>query len=414
MKKLLLLVLSCCMTAVSNAETTDLSSYDNVIYIEPVSVHAGAQHTLSVRMKNSVSAEGFEFYLYLPSGISFNGDPSLSTARTTAAKTNTFNFTTQSDGALHVFAASTVHDAIIEGNDGEVALVPIVVDENMAQGDYTLVIKKGAVAGSDARSYGPDESVEIKTTITITEPLDNVILNETSATAPTSSSGEVNVTVNRTIKADTWSTICLPFDMTAAQVKEAFGDDVKLADFDSWSFTGNANSVENITMNFATATTITANTPCLIKVSSNISSFEVKNVEIAPVELPEVSQSYKVGKTNYNCSMYGYYSAGTVEEGEVFLSGNVFYVSTGLTQMKAFRATFLFQNITLPTNANARVSMFFDDDESVTGLEAVPATQRVEDGKVYSLSGQYLGSADAVTLSKGIYVVNNKKVVVKE
>lgn len=412
MKKLFFSVLSLCIGVISPvcAETTDISAYDNVIYIEPLSVHAGSSHTLSIKMKNSVSAEGFEFYLYLPDGISFNGDPSLSLERTTAAKTNNFNFTLDTDGALHVFAASTVEDAVISGNNGEIALVPILVDENVTPGNYTLTIKKGVVSGSDAQSYGPDESIEIKTTITITEPLANTILDEISTTAPTSSGEAVNVTVNRTIKANTWSTICLPFDMTETQTKEAFGDDVKLANLDSWSFTGTAENVDAVQLNFVSATSITANQPCLIKVSSAVSSFEVKNVEIVVEDLPEVNKTYKVGKKNYRCSMYGYYAAGTVEENEMFLSNNTFYVSTGATTMKGYRATFAFDDITLPTsNSTARISWTVDENGETTSINHImPEEVNNENGYCYSLSGQRV-----IAPQKGIYIVNGKKVVIK-
>ena len=39
------------------------------------------------------------------------------------------------------------------------------------------------------------------------------------------------VRVKRTINANEWSTICLPFAITAEQVKGVFGDDVQLGDF---------------------------------------------------------------------------------------------------------------------------------------------------------------------------------------
>ncbi len=409
MKKFLFLAMAFCLGVFSHAEaeTTDISSYDNVIYIEPVSVHAGTQHMLSIKMKNSVTAEGFEFILYLPTGISFNGDPILSTQRTTAEKTNVFNFTYQQDGALHAFGASTVTDAIINGNDGEVALVPILVDENMEPGAYTLTIKNGVVSGSDAQSYGPDEAVEIKTTITVTEPLANTILNETATTAPTSSGESVNVTVNRTIKANTWSTLCLPFDMTTVQVKEAFGDDVKLAELDSWSFTGTAPNIDAVQLKFASATSITANQPCLIQVSNLISSFEVKNVEIVVEDLPEVTKTYKVGKKNYSCSMYGYYSAGVVEDGEMFLSGNTFYVSTGSTNMKGYRATFAFDGITLPTdNSAARINWIVDENGETTSIHKL--IQDKDNNEFYNLSGQRV-----VSPQKGFYITKGRKVVIK-
>ena len=412
MKKLLLSVLSLCMGAMSPvcAETTDISAYANVIYIEPLSVHAGSLHTLSVKMKNSVSAEGFEFYLYLPDGISFNGDPGLSEERTTAAKTNSFNFTIDTDGALHVFAASTVGDAVISGNDGEVALVPILVDENVTPGEYTLTIKKGVVSGSDAQSYGPDESVEVNTTINITEPLANTILDENSTTAPEASVGAVNVTVNRTIKANEWSTICLPFDMTAAQVTSAFGNDVLLKRLSSWSFTGSTNAAEGITMGFTTATIIEKNYPCLIKVTSNISSFDVDGVEIDPVAEEDLSSpgvGYKVGKKTYVASLYGTYRRKTTDEKDMFLANNKFWYSDGSTVIKGFRAVFYFDGVVLDSyngGGSAHVTMILDDE--ATGIGNV--VYQMSDETCYNLNGQRV-----TTPGKGLYIHNGKKVIIK-
>jgi len=70
---------------------------------------------------------------------------------------------------------------------------------------------------------------EVTTMITVVEPQDSrVVLDETSTTAPKASNGAVDVLVKRTIKANEWSTICLPFTMTETQVKTAFGDDVRI------------------------------------------------------------------------------------------------------------------------------------------------------------------------------------------
>ena len=91
--------------------------------------------------------------------------------------------------------------------------------------------------------------------ITIGAPLDQVTLDENSEDAPGARSN-VDVLVYRTIKANEWGTICLPFGMSAAQVKEAFGDDVKLADLADWSFTGTLDNAQSINMVFSSATAI--------------------------------------------------------------------------------------------------------------------------------------------------------------
>jgi hypothetical protein len=73
-------------------------------------------------------------------------------------------------------------------------------------------------------------------------------LSETDTELPADETG-ANVTVTRTIKADEWSTFCLPFAMTEEQVKTVFGQDVQLADFTGCEVTyeddGESGSVDN-------------------------------------------------------------------------------------------------------------------------------------------------------------------------
>ena len=134
---------------------------ENYIYIEPVSVQGQSEVTLSVKMRNAVEAEGFEFDLYLPDGMSFVTDAdgfaevSLSTERTNSRKTNSFDSVIQEDGSLRVLAAST-NGSSISGNDGEVALVTIHIDPNLAAAEYPLLLKNIAIADVNAVSHSTD------------------------------------------------------------------------------------------------------------------------------------------------------------------------------------------------------------------------------------------------------------------
>ena len=153
----------------SDTEDTDISQYANVLYIERSEAFAGNSVTLSVNMKNSVQAEGFGFDLYLPSGITVAKDADgfpeayLSTKRTTARKTNTFESTTRSDGSLRVFAAST-NGSVISGNDGEVCTVKINIDSSVEAGEYPLILKEIAISDIDAQSHDVDM---VKTTLVV-------------------------------------------------------------------------------------------------------------------------------------------------------------------------------------------------------------------------------------------------------
>ena len=150
---------------------TDISELDNTIYIGNVDGYTGRQITLSINMKNTIDAEGFQFDLYLPTGITFAKDTnnrpiaSLSTMRTTAEKTNSFSTAIQPNGALRVIAAST-NGSVISGNDGEVAKVVVNISSEMAEGDYSLILRDITIsAHNNAGSYDVDM---VKSTISIT------------------------------------------------------------------------------------------------------------------------------------------------------------------------------------------------------------------------------------------------------
>ena len=101
------------------------------------------------------------------------------------------------------------------------------------------------------------------------------LLDENSTTAP-EAKASADVRVKRTINANEWSTICLPFAMTATQVKAAFGNDVQLGDFAGYDVTDGG---KGISVKFTSATAIAANRPYIIKVGAAVSEFTVDGVE---------------------------------------------------------------------------------------------------------------------------------------
>lgn len=126
-------------------ESTDVSGYDDVIYIEPFEVVPGSQIVVSVQMNNKTELRGFQFDLYLPEGVSFalddDGFPiaELSTERTTVKKTDYFNSVVQRDGALRILCNST-NGYSFSGNEGEVATITLDVSESIAEGSHLLTL----------------------------------------------------------------------------------------------------------------------------------------------------------------------------------------------------------------------------------------------------------------------------------
>jgi len=207
-------------------------------------------------------------------------------------------------------------------------------------------------------------------------------------------------------------------------VKAAFGDDVVLADFTGIESTYDTDeeTILSIQVNFSQATSIESNHPYLIKVNNNISSFTVDNVNIDPDEASVDKDEWRTGSGtkkdpyvyHYNSFVGTYVADTTVPELCLFLNGNKLWYSLGSTKMKGFRAYFDFYDVLTEVeegySAAPAISLFIANGE-ITKIDA-RTMKEIETGKVYNMTGQYLGEAENMDkLPKGIYIVNGKKVI---
>lgn len=276
--------------------------------------------------------------------------------------------------------------------------VNFTVDGSVAVGEYDVTLKETMFEyNTSDKDYADDVTFKVKVVATHTVELD-----EESTVAPTAAEG-VNVRVKRTIKAGSWSTICLPFAMSEAQTKSAFGDDVLLKDFTSWSSEEDAGGdIVSLTIGFTPVTEMEANHPYLIRVSSAISEFTVDGVDIAPAATPKK----QVGTGKKKGVFYGNYVAETaVPEYNLFVSNNKFYYSNGSTKIKAFRGYFdLYDILTTVEEASARVLM----DDETTGIGDISSMTSEGRDNYYNLAGQKVENP-----KKELYITNNKKVIIK-
>lgn len=302
-----------------------------------------------------------------------------------------------------------------KGTSGDLLSITVVPNEELEVGaTYTGTVKTVTIVDVDGNKYVWDDTTF---TITVGEPDDGrVKLDENSTVMPEEAS-DVNVTVLRTINADEWSTICLPFDVSAEQMATAFGEgvEVKLADFKGTEPTyDDDDNVVSVKANFESTTAIEANHPYIIRVSDKVSEIKVDNVTIAPDDVLIEFDNGKTGSRRVVYSgFYGTYVAETLlDANTLFLNSNKFYYSTGKTKMKAFRAYFDFLDV-LPEfeTAGSKISFFVDDAPTrINGL----TRDGIEDGAVYTLGGQLVGKDVRIDqLPKGVYIINGKKRVVK-
>ena len=152
------------------AKTTDLSAKDNVIYVEPLTVDKGTQATLSFMMKNSAAIRGFQFDLYLPDGVTAVKNAkgriqgSLSSGRLPEDDEHTLTIQAQADGAIR-FLCGSQYDETFTGHEGEIATLLVNIANDMADGEYPIILKGMRLSETDISKFYDSDNVE--TTLTI-------------------------------------------------------------------------------------------------------------------------------------------------------------------------------------------------------------------------------------------------------
>lgn len=235
--------------------------------------------------------------------------------------------------------------------------------------------------------YGPaigSSSVEIS------ESADNSITAQTCAT--------VNLT--RSLVADTWNTICLPFVPSTDQANTIFGEGAKFAEF---------SSVSNDVMQFTSVDVddLQAGTPYLVlptRDDNASSSIELTGVNITATSPTTV--------THDGYSFIGIYSPTSFEE-EIwsttrFVGSNNKLLKPNTTEaLKALRAYFTVPAV--PGTSSAKKYTFAVDSFVPTSIDNIQI-EGDGDGAIYNIGGQRV---EGKSLPKGIYIREGKKFVVK-
>lgn len=222
-----------------------------------------------------------------------------------------------------------------------------------------------------------------------------------------------NVTVKRTFYKDgDWNTLCLPFDVSAEEVKAAFGSDAQLRQVDE------ANSKDN-TVAFTTATAIKAGVPYLIKfdkLAENADQPQEFNHTFEGVTLTKKVEYSALA--DFNIIFTGSYSAFTPEDflkeyntcdvvASMAAANTLKKVYAGTT-IKGLRAVFGLASSVQPQAVKVVV------DGTTTGIGDLHVDgASVANGRVYNLNGQCVGTS-LEGLKAGVYIQNGKKVIINK
>lgn len=246
---------------------------------------------------------------------------------------------------------------------------------SLPAGDYSLVLTFNA----EAKSVDNIEGTCNMKALALEKP-EAVTLNESDETAP-EAKNIVNVTLNRSLKADRWNTFCVPFDMAKP---------------DGWIVKVLTNASDNL-LTFSDAESIEAGKPYMVKPAEDVTTVSANGVNI----IPTVNTDNAISLGDY--TMTGNFTTMYVPEGAYFINNNIFYLAdqANNVSLKGYRAY-----ITVTSSAQAAKSLAMNIDGQVTGITNInaDANTSMEIKAMYNLAGQKVGNN-----YKGIVIKNGKK-----
>lgn len=350
---------------------------------------------------------GYQMVLELPEGVSTIKDDSGSPLFTQGdCYDDSYTLSSNYLDGTDRFVALSLSSNPMKGTDGLLLSIPIVCDKGLEIGTILQAKLSGIVFGkTDGQTTVT--MPEVNFTITVGNPW--ITLDDNSTSLPGTIDEEAEILVKRTIPANQWNTICLPFAMTEEQVKETFGEDVQLAEF--LEYEANDNLTEIVVIFEAARLSedgFIANYPYIIKTSKEIDEFKVTSILETNEE--DAFAEFTNGRTGSRKEVYGTFygtlKAGhTLEKNQLFLNSGKFWYSAGNNKIKAFRGYFDFVDV-LSSQEQASNIRIRINGEHTTGIELT--NDDIINGIIYDIQGRQVRSAN-----KGVYINNGKKIIIK-
>ena len=218
-----------------------------------------------------------------------------------------------------------------------------------------------------------------------------------------------------------WNSIILPVDMTAAQVKQAFGDEVQMAKFDRLE----NNWIKFSTVNVAGDNVVLyKNTPYIIyptreplgnysytTIDGETNTLNVPVYVATGINYDDQTSNLTHTVNGIGMTYTGSYNNKTVVSADsyMFSKGNLVHTNKEHT-VKAYRCW-------LKEDApSGRMLMFSLDGnglDGTTGIQVIEENKQNTNTGIYNLGGVRMNTNNIDKLPKGVYVVNNKVVVKK-
>lgn len=255
-------------------------------------------------------------------------------------------------------------------------------------------------------------------------PEEFLVLDEDETLDDNRSLTKATMVFHRTFTTDKWNSLILPVDMTADQVKAAFGKDTKLAKFDkydkNWIYFSPV-------VPDAYGIMLKANIPYIIYPTSqpdsvnrnyNVGSDKEKHID-GPVytvtgiiyggQPTEMKCEDTGSSTNTGMTHYGSYEyRQEVPAKSYMLSKGKMVHTSKVHKVKSYRS---WLEETTPSEKTLQLKVS-DSDNSTTGIKVIEEAPQNANA-VYNVNGMRMNSSNTDNLPKGVYIINNKKVVIK-
>ena len=231
---------------------------------------------------------------------------------------------------------------------------------------------------------------------------------------------------HRTFNKDTWNSLILPVDMTAAQVESAFGKGTEVSRFnrlaDNWIYFTPVKEDKGVLIH--------KNIPYIIKptkepfgnaeytVGSSIKTIEGPVYIATGISYTDETATLKHQDEDYSNGMihYGSYVRQNKTNADDFVPTGAYMLNNGDMvhtakdhYVKGYRCWLV---ETTPSGKTLQMA-FTTGDNNTTGIKTVEEQNRNDKMGIYSISGVRMNSNNADNLPKGMYIVNNKKVFIK-
>ena len=252
---------------------------------------------------------------------------------------------------------------------------------------------------------------------------DLLILDEDKTLDVTKTYTNVKMLLHRTFTksnegAKGWNSIILPVNMTAAQVKEAFGEGVQLAKF---------NALEDNWIKFSTVNVagdnvvLEKNTPYIIYSTKEpygnytytidgVTKILDGHVYVANgINYYDQTSELEHTVTGIGMTYTGSYSnPTTVPSGSyMFSKGNLVHTNKDHHKVKAYRCWL----VETASSGNSYVLSIDGAHGDATGINVVEENHQTAGTGIYSIDGIRMNTNDVNALPKGVYIINNKVVV---